>query len=55
MLSFYLLQEKVACLDDNDAKLAVDLRNKYRIQVAIEFSVLRNLVIDIRLEFFNKF
>jgi len=27
-----LKQEKVACLDDNDARLAVDLRNKYRIQ-----------------------
>lgn len=27
-----LKQEKVACLDDNDARLAVDLRNKYKIQ-----------------------
>ncbi|KAA8546455.1 hypothetical protein F0562_002806 [Nyssa sinensis] len=27
-----LKQEKVACLDDNDARLAVDPRNKYRIQ-----------------------
>ncbi|KAM1726590.1 hypothetical protein ACFX12_017342 [Malus domestica] len=27
-----LKQEKVACLDDNDARLAVDSRNKYRIQ-----------------------
>ncbi|KAI4337869.1 hypothetical protein L6164_016237 [Bauhinia variegata] len=27
-----LKQEKVACLDDNDAKLAVDPQNKYRIQ-----------------------
>ncbi|KAK7861214.1 udp-sugar pyrophosphorylase 1 [Quercus suber] len=30
-----LKQEKVACLDDNDARLAVDLRNKYRIQVSV--------------------
>ena len=55
MLRFYLLQEKVACLNDNDARLAVDLRNKYRIQVAIKLSVLHNLVFDIRLELFNKF
>ncbi|KAG2665873.1 hypothetical protein I3760_15G029200 [Carya illinoinensis] len=27
-----LKQEKVACLDDNDARLAVEPRNKYRIQ-----------------------
>lgn len=27
-----LKQEKVACLDDNDARLAVDPKNKYRIQ-----------------------
>ncbi|KAK4276699.1 hypothetical protein QN277_014818 [Acacia crassicarpa] len=27
-----LKQEKVACLDDNDARLAVDSKNKYRIQ-----------------------
>ncbi|KAI4307222.1 hypothetical protein L6164_030432 [Bauhinia variegata] len=27
-----LKQEKVACLDDNDARLAVDPQNKYRIQ-----------------------
>ncbi|KAK3009035.1 hypothetical protein RJ639_014619 [Escallonia herrerae] len=27
-----LKQEKVACLDDNDARLAVDPRNKYKIQ-----------------------
>ncbi|XP_059630624.1 UDP-sugar pyrophosphorylase-like isoform X2 [Cornus florida] len=27
-----LKQEKVACLDDNDARLAVDSHNKYRIQ-----------------------
>ncbi|XP_062023611.1 UDP-sugar pyrophosphorylase [Rosa rugosa] len=27
-----LKQEKVACLDDNDARLAIDPRNKYRIQ-----------------------
>lgn len=30
-----MLQEKVACLDDNDARLAVDPRNKYRIQVTV--------------------
>ncbi|KAF8377081.1 hypothetical protein HHK36_030454 [Tetracentron sinense] len=27
-----LKQEKVACLDDNDARLAIDTNNKYRIQ-----------------------
>ncbi|KAF9609736.1 hypothetical protein IFM89_018184 [Coptis chinensis] len=27
-----LKQEKVACLDDNDARLAIDPKNKYRIQ-----------------------
>ena len=35
MLSSNLFQEKVACLDDNDARLALDPKNKYRIQVAI--------------------
>lgn len=28
------LQEKVACLDDNDAGLALDPHNKYRTQVS---------------------
>lgn len=28
-----LKQEKVACLADNDSKLAVEPKNKYRIQV----------------------
>lgn len=31
---WHWLQEKVACLDDNDARLALDTHNKYRIQVA---------------------
>lgn len=38
LLKYYvynLLQEKVACLDDNDARLALDPKNKYRIQVLI--------------------
>lgn len=34
---FPFLQEKVACLDDNDARIAVDPRNKYRIQVQLLF------------------
>lgn len=28
------LQEKVACVDDNDARLALDPHNKYKIQVS---------------------
>lgn len=34
------MQEKVACLDDNEAHLALDPRNKYRIQV--DSSMLEN-------------
>lgn len=29
----FLFQEKVACLEDNDARLALDPQNKYSIQV----------------------
>lgn len=32
---WYVFQEKVACLDDNDARLAMDPKNKYRIQVTL--------------------
>lgn len=38
--SFPSLQEKVACLDDNDARLAVEPRNKYRIQVQLLICVI---------------
>jgi hypothetical protein len=31
----YLFQEKVACLADNDARLALDPNDKYKIQVPI--------------------
>lgn len=33
VLHFPWFQEKVACLDDNDARLAKDPHNKYKIQV----------------------
>ncbi|CAN1301936.1 hypothetical protein LINPERPRIM_LOCUS25209 [Linum perenne] len=33
-----IFQEKVACLDDNDARLALDPHNKFRIQVAVATS-----------------
>lgn len=33
-----ILQEKVACLDDNEARLAVDPHSKYRIQVAFMYN-----------------
>lgn len=32
---YNFFQEKVACLDDNDARLALDPKNKYKIQVVI--------------------
>lgn len=35
-----LSQEKVACLDDNEARLALDPHNKYRIQVHDAFRLL---------------
>lgn len=34
----FTLQEKVACLDDNDARLAVDPKNPFTIQVSIDFT-----------------
>lgn len=34
-LNLYMIQEKVACLEDNDARLALDPQNRYRIQVLL--------------------
>lgn len=31
-----MIQEKVACLEDNDARLALDPQNRYRIQVLLD-------------------
>ena len=35
-----MIQEKVACLDDNDARLALDPKNRYRIQVLLDTSLI---------------
>lgn len=45
--SFPSLQEKVACLDDNDARLAVDPRNKYRIQVQLLIFVINHYIFSV--------
>lgn len=37
ILRVFTLQEKVACLDDNDARLAVDPQNAFTIQVSLTF------------------
>ena len=58
--SAYWLQEKVACLDDNEARLAVDPHNKYKIQVMnfisnLFFLVLQSLMSFLKLIVFDKF
>lgn len=35
-----MIQEKVACLEDNDARLALDPQNRYRVQVLLDTSMI---------------
>lgn len=44
---YFLFQEKVACLADNDARLALDPNDKYKIQVENFHKRISNIVFKI--------